>query len=212
MIHFRYFDNWPFDQALSWMDYAHKEVRLCRRRFLVAVGTHNQVTITLGRDHKRSALDINKFSHIPNCLIRNLDRGGGITVHEPGQLVMYPVLNLKAWNIQVRELIDMLLTTMLKMSEYLGVNAQVSRDSLGVFVKNEKVGFLGMRIKEGVSSHGIALNVLNDAKIFSYIDPCGVKGLKVSSLCHFQKLDNEVSEYMRMLAWLFESLIKKNML
>ncbi len=111
-----------------------------------------------------------------------IDRGGQVTYHGPGQLVLYPLLNLKRWNLGVRELVMALENAVIAMVARYGVQAHGKRDAPGVYVDNRKLASIGLRIRRGCSYHGLALNVAMDLSPFERINPCGHAGLEVVDL------------------------------
>ena len=111
-----------------------------------------------------------------------VDRGGQVTYHGPGQLVAYVLLDLKRANIGVRGLVSALENTMIAAAAALGVTAVSRPDAPGVYVDGAKLGSIGLRVRRGCSYHGLALNVDMDLRPFSQIDPCGFAGLPVTQL------------------------------
>jgi len=110
------------------------------------------------------------------------DRGGQITYHGPGQIVIYPMLALKHHGIGVKSLVYKLEQSMIDTLSELGVEARRREDAPGVYVNGDKIGALGLRIRRGTSYHGLSLNVDMDLSPFSNIDPCGYQGLKVCNI------------------------------
>lgn len=110
------------------------------------------------------------------------DRGGQVTYHGPGQLVVYPLLDLKRWNLGVRELVLWLENAVIATAARWGIQAEGRRDAPGVYVNGAKLASLGLRIRKGGSYHGLALNVSLDLEPFARINPCGYAGLQVTQL------------------------------
>jgi lipoyl(octanoyl) transferase len=111
-----------------------------------------------------------------------IDRGGQVTYHGPGQLVLYPLLNLKRWKLGVRELVMALENAVIAMVGRHGIRAYGKRDAPGVYVDDRKLASIGLRIRRGCSYHGLALNVAMDLSPFRRINPCGYAGLDVVDL------------------------------
>lgn len=111
-----------------------------------------------------------------------VDRGGQVTYHAPGQLVAYVLLDLKRANIGVRSLVSALENTMIAAAATFGVTAVSRPDAPGIYVDGAKLGSIGLRVRRGCSYHGLALNVDMDLRPFSQIDPCGFAGLPVTQL------------------------------
>jgi lipoyl(octanoyl) transferase len=111
-----------------------------------------------------------------------IDRGGQVTYHGPGQLVVYPLIDLRRRGLGVRELVVALENAIIGYVAELGVTAQGSRAAPGVYVEGAKLASVGLRIRRGASYHGLALNVALDPKPFERINVCGYRGLRVTRL------------------------------
>jgi lipoyl(octanoyl) transferase len=107
------------------------------------------------------------------------DRGGQVTYHGPGQLIVYCLIDLKRKNWGIRRLVSLIETSVIEMLAAEGIDAHAKQDAPGVYVGNAKICSLGLRVKRGCSYHGLALNVNMDLKPFSQINPCGYKDLAV---------------------------------
>lgn len=126
-----------------------------------------------------------KLEHILNpgdIPIKKTDRGGQVTYHGPGQLVVYPLLNLRRLNLNVRALVTLLEQTIIEFLANYGIHAQARKDAPGVYVNAAKIASIGLRIRRGFCYHGIAFNVAMDLKPFSGINPCGFSQLAVTQL------------------------------
>ncbi len=110
------------------------------------------------------------------------DRGGQVTYHGPGQLVAYPLLDIRRLGVQVRTLVMQLEQAVIDLVAAHGITAVGRRDAPGVYVDGRKLASLGLRVRRGASYHGLALNVDMDLAPFSRINPCGMAGLDVTSL------------------------------
>ncbi len=109
-----------------------------------------------------------------------IDRGGQITYHGPGQLVAYLLLDLRRWGLNVRQLVRLMEQSVINLLADHGVAAQGREDAPGVYVRDEKIAALGLKIKNGCCYHGLSFNVDMDLTPFSYINPCGYTGLRVT--------------------------------
>ena len=114
------------------------------------------------------------------------DRGGQVTYHGPGQQVMYVLIDVKRRKLGVRQLVTILEETVIATLAEFGVSARARADAPGVYVGEEKICSLGLRIRKGCSFHGLALNVAMDLAPFSRINPCGYAGMSMTQLQHFQ--------------------------
>ena len=110
------------------------------------------------------------------------DRGGQVTYHGPGQLVVYPLVDLRRQGLNVRELVTTLEEVVIELLRPHGIAATGRRDAPGVYVEGRKLASIGMRIRRGASYHGLALNVDMDLAPFSRINPCGMAGIEVTRL------------------------------
>jgi lipoyl(octanoyl) transferase len=111
-----------------------------------------------------------------------IDRGGQATYHGPGQLVVYPLLDLRRLGIGVRQLVVGLENAVIALAARHGIEAAGRRDAPGVYVGGRKLASLGLRVRRGCSYHGLALNVDMDLAPFARINPCGMAGLAMTQL------------------------------
>jgi len=111
-----------------------------------------------------------------------VERGGQVTYHGPGQLVAYLMLDLRRLGLGVRELVTAMEQTLVDVLASYGVEAAPKVDAPGVYVKGDKIASLGLRVRRGCSFHGLALNVDMDMRPFQRINPCGYAGLKMTQL------------------------------
>jgi lipoyl(octanoyl) transferase len=111
-----------------------------------------------------------------------IDRGGQVTYHGPGQLVVYPLLNLRRQELGVRELVVALENAVIDYVASLGIQAAGRRDAPGVYVQGRKLASVGLRIRRGASFHGMSLNVSVDLGPFDRINVCGYQDLRVVRL------------------------------
>lgn len=117
--------------------------------------------------------------HIP---LVEIDRGGQVTYHGPGQLVVYPLLDIGRLGLTVRELVCALEQAVIDTVASWGIEAYGRRDAPGVYVEDRKLASLGLRIRRNCCYHGLALNVDMDLEPFGRINPCGYQGLEVTRL------------------------------
>lgn len=110
------------------------------------------------------------------------DRGGQVTYHGPGQLMMYPLLDLRRSSLGVRELVCSLERAVISLAAARGITAVGRRDAPGVYVDGRKLASIGIRIRRGASYHGLALNIDMDLEPFGRINPCGYANLELTDL------------------------------
>ena len=111
-----------------------------------------------------------------------IDRGGQVTYHGPGQLVAYLLLDVRRAGIGVRELVERIEQSVIDVAAQHGIAAEGQRKAPGVYVNGAKLAALGLRIRNGCSYHGLSLNIDMDLAPFSRINPCGYAGMAVTQL------------------------------
>ena len=112
----------------------------------------------------------------------NTDRGGKITYHGPGQVVIYVLIDLKRKGLNVRQLVSALEGSVVNLLSEFNVHGLARADAPGVYVQDKKIASVGLRLKKECCYHGISLNVDMDLTPFDAIDPCGYRGLEVTQL------------------------------
>ncbi len=132
---------------------------------------------TLGRNGKQEHL--HNTGSIP---VVNTDRGGQVTYHGPGQLIVYTLLNIKRRQLGVQSLVRILEQAVIDLLSDYSRSAQRRERAPGVYVDDRKLAALGLRIRKGCAFHGLSLNVDMDLSPFAMIDPCGYSGLEVTQL------------------------------
>lgn len=115
-----------------------------------------------------------------NIAVIKTDRGGQITYHGPGQIIAYLLLDMRRLSIGVRELVSSMESAVVDLLQSYQVPARSQTDAPGVYVGDAKIASLGLKIRKNYCYHGIALNVDMDLTPFSYINPCGYRGLQVT--------------------------------
>ncbi|OYY49506.1 MAG: octanoyltransferase [Methylophilales bacterium 28-44-11] len=136
--------------------------------------TEHPPVYTLGLNRKDVRLPLND---IPVVMV---DRGGKITYHGPGQIVVYCLIDLKRRGLNVRQLVSILETSLIDVLARYHVQANARQDAPGVYVQTHKVASLGLRLKNQCCYHGLSLNVDMDLSPFQAIDPCGYAGLSMT--------------------------------
>ncbi|MGP8032623.1 MAG: lipoyl(octanoyl) transferase LipB [Steroidobacteraceae bacterium] len=111
-----------------------------------------------------------------------IDRGGQVTYHGPGQLVVYPLIDLKRSGMGIREFVMALERAVIDLAAQYAIAADCRRDAPGVYVAGHKLASVGVRVRRGGTYHGLALNVALDLEPFTRINPCGYQGLAMTQL------------------------------
>jgi lipoyl(octanoyl) transferase len=122
-----------------------------------------------------------------NIPIFQSDRGGQVTYHGPGQAVIYFVFDIKRLNIGIKKFVELIEQATLKLLKEYNIPAHLIDGQPGVYVNNEKIASLGLRVKNGKTYHGLSINVDMDLTPFSYINPCGYNNLKMTQIKNFKQ-------------------------
>jgi len=133
------------------------------------------------RDHVLAAGDIP---------VVQIDRGGQVTYHGPGQLVVYPLVDLRRAGLGVRDIVTALERSIIDYAAELGITAECRKGAPGVYVHGRKLASVGIRVRRGASYHGVALNVSADLEPFQRINPCGYPGLEMTRLADLSPVDS----------------------
>lgn len=120
--------------------------------------------------------------HVTDIPLVKIDRGGQITYHGPGQLVVYMMIDFKRLGLGVRELVRHIEQAVIDLLAEFGITGNGDVDAPGVYVDGAKIASLGLRIRNHATYHGLSLNVDMDLTPFSWINPCGYSGLRVTQL------------------------------
>jgi lipoyl(octanoyl) transferase len=135
-----------------------------------------------------------------------VDRGGQVTYHGPGQIVIYPLIDIKRLNMGVRELVKAIEQAIISVLRDYGVQAGLVAGAPGVYIDGVKVASLGLRIRKGRSFHGLAFNIDMDLEPFQRINPCGYEGLEVTQLSAFVDKPDMADVEERLLSRLSKAL------
>ena len=124
------------------------------------------------------------YSNILNkaCDIIQTDRGGDVTYHGPGQLVAYPIINLKKRKIGVKSYVKMIEQLISNTLMYYGLETHVPIKETGVWVEDKKIASIGIHVSRGVTMHGLAVNISTDLSYFDNIISCGIEGVKMTTI------------------------------
>jgi lipoate-protein ligase B len=142
------------------------------------------------------------------------DRGGRVTYHGPGQLVGYPIVSLKPYGDNVHEYVRGLERLMIESLAAYGVEAGVIDGLTGVWVggpppEGRKIGSIGVHVNRGVTTHGFAVNVNNDLQPFEWIVPCGIDGVRMTSLTRELGAEQDMDRYMDLVSELFGRIFER---
>ncbi len=141
------------------------------------------LVFTLGRHADRGHLGLSEAAlQERGAELAHIERGGQVTCHNPGQLVVYPIVHLRQARLAVRDHVARLEEVMLQVAADCGVKASRDPRNRGIWTTGRKLGSVGVAVRHGVAFHGLALNVVNDLEPFTWINPCGLAGVAMTSL------------------------------
>ncbi len=167
--------------------------------------------ITLGRRGNRSHLiassEVLEAMKIP---IFHVERGGDVTYHGPGQVVVYPILNLKEYGYRVVRYVGQLEEVVLRVLRDFGIEGRRNSLNRGVWVNEEKIASVGVAIKRRVSLHGIALNYETDLKYFDLMNACGLEGKKVTSMAKVLGMGISRARLLERVVFHFKEIFERN--
>ena len=124
-------------------------------------------------------------AHIQLVSIR---RGGGSTAHNPGQIVFYPILNLKELDLDINEYVRTLESIGIELLKKFNIDSHRKKGLPGLWVNDKKIASIGVRVSKFITHHGMAVNIHNDLGIFDFIIPCGLDGIEVTSVYKEKKI------------------------
>ena len=151
------------------------------------LGLEHPLTVTLGKraDPIKDFRVSVKVLRDKKVNIVSVDRGGQATLHNPGQLVIYPIIHLKQRGLRIKDYVHLLEDVTKRFLIDHGISAKCKGDSPGLYTLDGKIAFFGIRIKRGMTSHGLAINVSNDLSEFAMIRSCGMDGETFSRMQDF---------------------------
>lgn len=161
----------------------------------ILIVEHNPV-ITLGRNAKEeNVLFSQKYLSDHNVDIMEINRGGDVTYHGPGQIVGYPIVNIKEKKLGIKDFVDKLEQVFIDLlKEKYEINAERDDINSGVWVNSEKITAVGLAVKRWVTMHGFAFNVSTNLDFFKLIVPCGISTRGVTTLEKLKKEELDIEE------------------
>ncbi len=208
-IQWHTFEDAPFEEVLSLQREAASDVAAGGSE-RVFIGTHRPV-ITFGKRGSESDLtvDIGAIRASGIDIVRT-DRGGLLTYHGPGQLVTYPIIDLKRRSLGVKRFVTLLEQAMIDTLLHFGVRAGRRDGHTGVFVDKFKIGSIGIHVSRGVTTHGSALNISTNMDHFRYLNPCGLSASDMTSLEIISGKSPSMQEVVQVYKDVFSGLLKES--
>ena len=184
----RYGATWKHQLEL----HARRRAGECSDRLILV---EHEPVITLGRQGELANLLLSEeVLEQRGVDVHRVERGGDVTFHGPGQLVGYPIIDLKARQLSVRDLMRGLEEALIRTVEVFGIRAGRQEGLTGVWMGDSKLAALGVAVKNGISFHGFALNVATDLSFFEMIIPCGITDKRVASISSVTSEDVSIDD------------------
>ncbi len=140
-------------------------------------------TYTLGKvADKNNLISSSKYLEENKISVYDIDRGGDITYHGPGQIVGYPIINLNDWERDTHKYLRALEEVIIRVCTEFGLNAERNSKHTGVWIENKKIAAIGIKVSRWITMHGFAFNINTDLSLFQGIIPCGITDKEVTSL------------------------------
>ncbi len=172
----------PYAQALA------LQLDLCAKRHENAIDNtvllvEHPAVITLGaRKTENKLLQTRENLTRQGIDVVDVRRGGGTTAHNPGQIVAYPIIKLKSLALNIDDYVRQLEAIGIDLLEQFGIGATRRKGYPGLWIGEKKIGAIGVQLKKWVTLHGMAININNDLGIFANIVPCGIEGVRITSV------------------------------
>ena len=173
----------PYHQAYDYQMELLKKMHDDDQKDDVCMILEHPAVFTLGRNAS------NENMHVPETFLQEkgiklirIERGGEVTYHGPGQIVCYPIINLRRNKLSVVDYIQTLEQIMLEVVLHFGIKAKRDSRNHGIWLGDSKLGSIGIAVRHGISYHGLALNVNLDLEPFAWVNPCGLAGVSMTSM------------------------------
>ena len=165
----------PYIKAMKYMEKRVNDIKLGKGKELLWILEH-PTTYTAGiRSRKDEILD-------KKIKVLKTNRGGKITVHNPGQKIIYFVINLNNKKKDIRNLINIIEKSIIQFLKKYQINSNVDKKKIGIWVKNKKIAAIGVRVSKWIAYHGCSININNNLNKYQKIIPCGLDNNKVTSI------------------------------
>ena len=171
----------PYKKAMLFLNKRVEQVKNGDNKELIWILEHPK-TYTAGVSFKKSEIIDKKIKIIET------NRGGKITLHNPGQIIIYFVINLNHRKKDIRKLISTIELSIIEFLKFLNIKAKKDKKNIGIWVKGKKIAAIGLRISRWVAFHGFSINISNNLKEYLKIVPCGLDNTKITSVFFEKKI------------------------
>ena len=171
----------PYKKAMLFLNKRVEQVKNGDNKELIWILEHPK-TYTAGVSFKKNEIIDKKIKIIET------NRGGKITLHNPGQIIIYFVINLNHRKKDIRKLISTIELSIIEFLKFLNIKAKKDKKNIGIWVKGKKIAAIGLRISRWVAFHGFSINISNNLKEYLKIVPCGLDNTKITSVFFEKKI------------------------
>jgi lipoyl(octanoyl) transferase len=171
----------PYKKAMLFLDKRVEEVKNGDKKELVWILEHPK-TYTGGVSYKQNEVIDKKIKVVKT------NRGGKITLHNPGQKIVYFVINLNNRKKDIRKLVNSIETSIIEFLSIYKINANKDKKNIGIWVKGKKIAAIGLRVSRWVAFHGFSINISNNLNEYLKIIPCGLDNTKITSMYKEKKI------------------------
>ena len=172
----------PYKRAMNLLEKRVVDVQKGKEKELLWILEHPRI-YTGGVRSKDSEILDKRIEYI------STNRGGKITLHNPGQKIVYFVINLNKRKKDIRRFINIIEKSVIEFLKIYKINGKSDKKNIGIWVKSKKISAIGIRVKKWIAYHGFSLNISNDLKKYDKISPCGLDSSKISNLSKVRKQD-----------------------
>ena len=165
----------PYEKAMFYLNKRVEEVKNGDNKELIWLLEH-PITYTAGVSFKKNEIIDKKIKIIKT------NRGGKVTLHNPGQKIIYFVLNLNNRKKDIRKLINIIEKSVIEFLKIYQIKGKADKKNIGIWVKNKKIAAIGLRVSRWVAFHGYSININNDLDAYKKIIPCGLNNKKITSI------------------------------
>jgi lipoyl(octanoyl) transferase len=165
----------PYEKAMFYLNKRVEEVKNGDNKELIWLLEH-PITYTAGVSFKKNEIIDKKIK------ITKTNRGGKVTLHNPGQKIIYFVLNLNNRKKDIRKLINIIEKSVIEFLKIYQIKGKADKKNIGIWVKNKKIAAIGLRVSRWVAYHGYSININNDLDAYKKIIPCGLNNKKITSI------------------------------
>ena len=165
----------PYEKAMFYLNKRVEEVKNGDNKELIWLLEH-PITYTAGVSFKKNEIIDKKIK------ITKTNRGGKVTLHNPGQKIIYFVLNLNNRKKDIRKLINIIEKSVIEFLKIYQIKGKADKKNIGIWVKNKKIAAIGLRVSRWIAYHGYSININNDLDAYKKIIPCGLNNKKITSI------------------------------